>query len=151
MDPFEFYIRTNDDETRDLYVVMEKELNAFYAEIEIKLAFHSKKLNFIKPDGLCVVRHSVNNQFYRAIILSNTDNILVNFFDHGVTCSVDSSRVLPFSREFLYLPPYCIKCKLMSIKLTQSTCKLLKNLSESVYNLALKYFIYFLSLVKRSH
>ena len=124
MNPFEFYIRSNDYETRDLYYIMENKLNAFYNDIETKLAFHSKKLNFLKPNGLVVVRNSLNNLFYRAIILSFNDNIQVNFFDHGVTLSVDSSRVLPFSREFLELPPYCIECKLTNIKLTQNTCKL---------------------------
>ncbi len=127
VDPFEFYIRKNHDDIKELYLTMENKLNGFYLEIETKLAFHSKKLIFLKPDALCVVRNPVNDLFYRAIILSIDDNILVNFFDHGVTLSVNACRVLPFSKEFLNLPPYCIKCRLSSIKLPGNKCEYILN------------------------
>jgi hypothetical protein len=69
---------------------------------------------------LAIVRSPANDLFYRAAIIDVDENVNVYFFDHGVCQKVDISRILPFAKEFLYLPPFGIKCKLQSIKLAQA-------------------------------
>lgn len=107
----------------DQYLDMDNRINEFYRTNQEKLASQSNKFNFIKPNGLCMAQSSVNDLFYRGLIVSVEDGIEVNLIDHGIIMKLDSSLVLPILREFMQLPPYCIKCKLQSIKSTQSTGK----------------------------
>ncbi|KAJ6642395.1 Maternal protein tudor, partial [Pseudolycoriella hygida] len=85
----------------------------------------------------CIVRYSVDMQWYRAVIIDSDRNITsILFIDYGNTDSItDNSLIKSMSDAFDKIPPYAIPCALPleakdRIEWSEESCDLFKNLMK---------------------
>ncbi|KAG4076949.1 hypothetical protein HA402_015936 [Bradysia odoriphaga] len=95
-------------------------------------------LEDFSTDTRCIVRYSVDDQWYRAAIIDSGSNITsILFIDYGNTDTItDNSLIKSMNDAFDRIPPYAIPCALPleakdRMEWSEEACELLRNLVEN--------------------
>jgi hypothetical protein len=130
INPSNFYVKLASN-AQDKHLTLQKEIQAVYLPRERDLALLSvkQKYDFVKVNGLCVARVSIQNDnvFVRGLITSmgsddnddknDQDQVSVFALDFGHVYTLKRSCLYPIvKRAFLTMPAHVIKCKLGQIK-----------------------------------
>lgn len=117
---------------------MSDELNDLQENIQI-VAPSLPPLEDFSVDTRCIVRYSVDDQWYRAVIIDSDSKITsILFMDYGNTDTITDNSLIKSMGEFDQIPAYAIPCSLpLEAKdrneWSEESCQLIKDLVDDSF------------------
>lgn len=111
VNPGEFYVQKTDPQ---MLVGLEKLMQDLNRHLSA--APYTTKASF-SPGEVCAAKFSLDNRWYRAVILEKLPNgFRVRYVDFGNSEVVQGASIRPLPQQFQSLPPLSLQCSLAGVK-----------------------------------
>ena len=111
--PWEFYAQKTDSQVLDKLNALMRNLN----QQMTTTSYAPESAASLRPGQMCAARFSMDNRWYRAVILEkNPGSFRIRYADFGNSEVVGEGVIRPLPQQFQGFPPLSLQCSLAGVK-----------------------------------